>query len=683
MGANGGRRRDQRAEQLPRDKFVNPYTFVSLPDPAGMVRRPPNGHHRLPPDAYCGRIVVRWRTHSPLLYRMPTSENDRWNMWRMNGTVGLPGSSVKGAVRSVHETLFGGCMRVLDLDNVAVHREPAAPRKDGSLVLAVVETVDSAGRVTVRRCDEVCWVDHRALLELFGGDHREVRTGQRLRVLRLPPPNGLGRRHVRNVMDLAPADGSGNEWVLIVSDTSARHRRRGVYFAAGELTGKTETLTAEVVETYRREAAGTDDVRAGRTGRIQVRWKGKTIGWRRPVGRELTEGDVVWLLRKGGRTVRVLRSQIWRRAGRHPVAKRLDEAWYPCGAPPHDSGELCPSCAIFGSAGEEEAHRGADRRAVSYRSHVRFGPALAVGTARCERVELAPLASPKISSGQFYLEPPDDPTPGERNRNIPLANWGSSADQPSPRRIRGRKYYWHGYVDDPNRPARHEARERHRKGKLVNDVEYLVPGAELESTITFDGLTAPQLGSLIAAIDPARVLDNQRPRGITDRGPVRARLGGARPFGFGTVEVIALELETQTAAERYLGKPPQPTEPATLIDSARASVPPEVKATWPQVAAVLTQRWVPAERIWYPPGDLWPPGAKPTDAFDESYAFFGRSNGKYLRNRPSTRFVALPGAAKEDQSLPIEPEPLSHTGRQRNRDPNRGSRGKNQRGRRR
>lgn len=86
-------------------EFINPYTFVPLPERIGRAR--PAGHHQALPGNLCGRMTVTWKLRTPLLLpRQHAEVND--------GPVVIPGSSVKGAIRSLHETLMGGCLRVLE-----------------------------------------------------------------------------------------------------------------------------------------------------------------------------------------------------------------------------------------------------------------------------------------------------------------------------------------------------------------------------------------------------------------------------------------------------------------------------------------------------------------------------------------------------------------------------------------
>ncbi|RMH79672.1 MAG: TIGR03986 family CRISPR-associated RAMP protein, partial [Actinomyces sp.] len=632
------RRRHELDENLTsEERFVNPYTFVGLPGPEGMQRELPAGHDRLAPGRLSGRLEVTWRAHTPILYRQPNSDGT-WSTWTHKGRPGLPGSSIKGAVRSIHETLFGGCMRVVDLDTVAVYREPA--RVNTGKLAVVREHDPHTDTLTVELCDDQRWIRHDVLLQVLG-DPSAIRTGARLSIHSAPDDKQLGRDLHLNPNGIS-ADPDG-KWVLLVTDAGARRAKRPVWYVVGHLSGKQRTIERKTLERYRREAAGSDDERLGLTDEVEVRFNNKTLGWRQPVRRDLPPGTVIWLRDDG----RIARATIWRRAGEHPVRDRLDPAWRPCGAEPHTGDELCPSCRLFGSAGDEAPHSGADRRAINYRSHIRFGPARAAGDVRTERTELAPLGTPRVSSGQFYLDPPPKRNLTDAETDTPLAHWGSRADRPTPRRIRGRKYYWHGLND------RHRTRDHHTNNKMVTKVELLPAGTELRASIHFSGLTPVEVGQLIAAIDPARVLTEHRPHtDIRPRpGPVRSRLGGGRPFGFGTVEVTSLVVaDLHDATSRYTGADAPPDETDHWVAAAVDATPEPVRETWPQLAAALTDGWAPAERIWYPPGATW--DRKGTQAFDQSYEFFAASDGRHYPRVADRPLIRLPDADDPDPTLP-------------------------------
>jgi hypothetical protein len=125
--------------------FINPYNFVSLPD--ATPRSEPPGHHVLGEGRLRGRIEVEWVAASPLLFGVGSNSMLEEDAERP-GHFTVSGSSLKGAVRSLHESL-----------RRLVH--PRLPRTDGR------------PPPTAARCD------HRSRLA------RESRQGDALRRSRL------------------------------------------------------------------------------------------------------------------------------------------------------------------------------------------------------------------------------------------------------------------------------------------------------------------------------------------------------------------------------------------------------------------------------------------------------------------------------------------------------------------
>ena len=91
----------------------------------------------------------------------------------------LPGASVKGAVRAVHETLAGGCLRVFDADFIPSYRDHAQVR-GAEWKLTVVEKATSDGQpLSLALCDEVVWVGAGQLRQACGAS---LATGSRVRI---------------------------------------------------------------------------------------------------------------------------------------------------------------------------------------------------------------------------------------------------------------------------------------------------------------------------------------------------------------------------------------------------------------------------------------------------------------------------------------------------------------------
>jgi hypothetical protein len=641
--------KEQRERQDRHDRsFINPYTFV--PFPAAIDRRQPGGHLLLTPDRLSGSMQVRWELTSPLQAPEGTVKGE---------PLRLAGASVKGAVRSLHETLAGGCLRVLDEDFVPSYRDTASvpPRE---WTLAEVATVTHDGQpLTVRLCDPVVWVGSGQLRAACGSG---LATGSRVTLDLERATEKLGRLEL-------PADAeveAGGDWVVLLTDGGARRaevtdrktgdKRDGAYFAAcGHLpAGAEETPVAERAwKDFRRAVAGARDVQeraaATRAGqqfedRPLAGLRGKPpVGRRNAVTGRLATGDIVWVRRAGGEVDRLRLSVIWRHAGKGPMGKRVPKHLRPC----WDPARLCPSCRLFGSADTRPRQPDEEARQRSYAGHVRFGEALTATAVRLETIRRAPLGTPRPGAGQFYLRL-DDLAPASHEAERPTREWGARPDETELRQMRGRKFYWH--ADPTVQPVpRHTAREHQRNPRLSTE-QHLVPaGTMLTQTVTFDNLSKDELGSLIAVLEPHRVLPPDSPGSR----PLRLHLGGGKPLGLGSCTASMAQLRVWTAQSRYGEAEAVLADPDDYVRRFVESTPPAVVERWPAVTAVLAADSVDPRRVWYPPGAHWPDQRSTPKDFDEPFAFFTGTSGMFLAERGPRQLVPLPDPTDENQDLRI------------------------------
>lgn len=690
-------------------EFVNPYTFV--PHAPVPERKVPAGHAIMDADRFSGVLKVTLTAKTPLLVGgfTPDGKEEKAVLPRRKdpaGAVMIPGSGLMGAVRSVHEALAGGCMRVLDLNRAPVHRHPANEKETELLRLAVVTRIGASGQAEeVRLCDRWYWVP----AELLPGDGcgQPVRTGDQVQYERKPGetgdfpskavgggrkrrlvrgydaekyPEGLTPGDIVRLRGMAPV--SGDCKVVLVTSTNARGSEP-VYFAVGDIGPDSPSMTVpeSTWGLYLRTVDGADDLRpevlakkAGvKDGKRPVWTAGMTpeyadVWWpprpeeenqgqegergdtqARLIGKRLYHreyfhvGQPVWVAVLGNKVTEIRLSQLWRYEGSFPVGERLGD---PSGQAKGctDWRDLCWSCRIFGSADTEG--RGANELAEqnSYRGHVRIDDLLADRDVRPIEWDLAPLASPKPSAGQFYLDNKNRPGLAEQNTR-PMATWGSEADKTDPRPIRGRKFYWRTDTKadpDASEPQRGKARE-HQAGKALSKKVELIPAETVfTGRITFDNLSSEDYGSLLAALNP-RCLGTVHERGWEQS---VLSVGGGKPFGFGSVEIEVESVSVQGARERYLGESGngQVPEPDEAVRAFLEAVPPDVKLnTWPALRHALEFGFVNDEDVWYPPGD----GQRGDEGYDKSFEFFALTNGlRYSEGHGDRHLVRLPDAAR-------------------------------------
>lgn len=684
--------------------FVNPYTFVPLPQ--AVHRHAPHGHDvaALPDGTplLSGTIDVRWTLHTPLL--LPTRAREE--VWlRSAGSQGddlaIPGSAMKGVLRSVHEALFGGCVRVVDDGFVPVYREPARPRgqQDG-WVLAVVATSEAGHPRELRLCADTAWVDGWSLHQAWGKRHLpDVPTSGDVLAIAATPRKTELRSEFRDVTSVrrvatSEIDPPAGARALLVTGTGARKKTRrvpardgrppqvvvaGIYWATGAITDEVVPLTEDAWKTFEREAAGTHDRRrlVGVEGREHPDWRTSTptelVRWRRPgdspmQGQEraiarrkrstgyLHVGDVVWAHvgpTGDSRVVdRLALSAIWREGGAGPVNERLPRSTQAC----HDADRLCLSCEVFGSADTTGERQGRGEQ-DGYRGHVRVGGLRSTSVARPQLVDLAPLGSPRLGTGNFSLT-------GERptvSRGQRPGHWDVP---PGERRmLRGRKFYWHSDPAEQQHrwhdegvlaaPFRYERRPGQTDKLSADEPRLLWPaGAVLTQRIVFSGLTGAALLSVLLCIDPTPLLGSVRP----GHGGFALRMGGGKPLGLGSVSA-EMTCSVTTVAGRYRPGDPVPiptvaSHCGALIQRIGTGV---LSSTAPGVARVLDRRglgeWV--NHVWYPPGADWTQAG--SEAFDESYRFFANNDGEQLRDS-SKPYETLPDVLADPPTLPVAPE---------------------------
>ncbi|GGL05094.1 TIGR03986 family type III CRISPR-associated RAMP protein [Mangrovihabitans endophyticus] len=600
-------------------QFINPYTFVPFPGrDAVLDRGEPAGHDRPVADGWHGTIEWEFECVSPLLVRWPTAEARTYDVPHRPGADGsrrpvLPGSSVHGAMRALHEILAGGCLRVFDPQFSPSYRDPMREGGFDRWRLARVEQVDNDGRPTqVRLSEPTTRVKGKLAFSAFidaAALPPNLTSGDRL-TISLPEASDVMYRPEYKQVTSVRRDADG-DWVVLLTDGGTRYRKAeqsngprpqervptAYFIAAGRLGSRTIEVTDAAWAAYRTAALGSDDYRRAnqqlrqslraaeeepRDGAeqahpgarelafadypavrpIPVEHENARGGSRHPVYPFLHPGQVVWARVENETVVELKASWFWRHSGEGTSADRVPPGLLPCREPD----ALCPSCRMFGSAealepGTEQAGPAAQ---FSYRGHVRVQDAIAAEDARIEQVRLAPMGAPRPGAGQFYLRtggPGGKGRPqmaGEHER--PLREWGSGADDGQARMFRGRKMYWRT-TDTPPR-QRFKARSHHSE-ELVSSVKVFTAGSRFAVRLTVENLTAAQVGALVCTLDPARLFHRARAKDSTVAAQSRPEgldaadetfvvpLGGGKPFGFGSCATRAIRLHRLDPAARY------------------------------------------------------------------------------------------------------------------------------------
>ena len=635
--------------------FVNPYTFMPLPQK--VVRRQPPGHDPGPDEArerYVGALEVTWHIQSPIA--IPTEE---WGS--IGGDVRIPGSSIKGAVRSTHEMLFGGCLRQVDLGYRPTYRQ--LPNMDALKDWRMAVVLDDDEVLLCEEEKKRSSVDSETLRQRLGG---KARTGD---VIAVNSKNDWKDKPERRVAERfqvrdRPADESGYEdlagcYVVLITKEGARHETATVkgkkvrtkwYWSLGKLTRERATISSQAKRDF---SWAMMEARPDGERWIDV-FRGKTkLGQARGNKHALEPGSVIWVKVRDGEVIAIKLSQFWRERSKECLGDRIPQEARPCD---DENLRLCPSCSVFGSADTlndkadtDERRREGDQR--SYAAHVRFGSAVGVDLQGRE-VTLAPLGQPHLGAGLTYLEPtPPEAAPASRDER--WSRWDS--DGTPKRQLRGRKFYWHSNPERQldhlqhtqgvgNVPGRHLKREHH--GAEMCTKAQLVTDGTFRQTITFDGLDQFGVASLLAALQPGRLLGD---------GEFALHLGRGKPLGLGSVTAEITSARITTVAARYGDKAEIPLE-KFVIDPA------EVRTRCGDLDAVhegarkvlrldgLGENWW---KVTYPTTQPWQQfGSK---EFDESFKFFkdfggpAQSKNRKVSWKPGA-WRPMPEITADDQS---------------------------------
>ena len=328
----------------------------------------------------------------------------------LNGQAILPGSSIIGAARALHEALTDSCLRVIDLDFLPVHRDPAVAQAAAQWRMAVATGPDE-----VILCDPITFAGnpYPAVWIKAGSLDRHMRVNATQRFHVTAEDHDLTVRHARleggegvAVTRCESSQCDATHWRTIVSSTvgkrvrSPRHDQHPYHlpFAPEGSEDSVAPLSKSVTSALAYDAKDAGDVVAAR--RVTTATFRSVTGDRRSArgaaARERRLGTSGWTTPgRANLLVGVVAN------GRCPpgVRQRIG-AYTPC----DDATARCPSCAMFGMVEERDGGKEQGAATVqAYRGHVRIGMA-SVSEVDEEAVRLTEMGAPRPGAGQFYLE---------------------------------------------------------------------------------------------------------------------------------------------------------------------------------------------------------------------------------------------------------------------------------------
>lgn len=492
--------------------FVNPYNFISFP--AHKAKAYTDS------DRHTGVIHYTVTTKSPLFIPNSSSaqaftesdkdrdhksydffsyteldEGERYE--NVYHTPVIPGSEMRGVVRSVYEALTDSCMGNLNENTYPVKR--SAARFNPGLICR-----DKYGRYTLHAAESL-----RIAMQSDDkdGDMRNLKDGEIVHFSnpqrgdkRQPKPiRFYGRKspqHVKNGYLIKWGMGVKKAYYHVFVDKNMTENIRSINSNGGE--DLHEKLKAVVMSYLEQPALKSENKKAYEDymAAMDSFFAGKGEGCF-PINYSI-EG-------KGASQLFYPAPAVYSKEVSMRNLRQLAGEFAPCDAP--DNADRCPACDLFGYIGSGKGRGKA--------SHIRFADLQVKnvgdpkGLYMCDKITLQALGEPKLGNVEFYLKKPTDHA-SYWTYDYYVENGKLYVKTGA---LRGRKFYWH------NQNVFKKSVEVSKLNKTVRPVKENV---SFTGELFFEDISEKQLKQLVWILN-----SGSEKLGL--------KLGGAKPLGFGSV----------------------------------------------------------------------------------------------------------------------------------------------------
>lgn len=495
--------------------FINPYNFVNVDFKSEPART--DESERKANVGSSGVLHCKLITRTPL--SIPdTAEADLSKkhkeydfMRNAEGVPMIPGSSIRGAIRSVYEALTNSCMSTVD-ENQSITYRTKDPFEPGLLLLddhgeyhlyrakRFIFGVRGGAYARYDKEPELFSLDISKLKEYEYGDTvyiSAIKTSGKNKPFKTSRGYPTKSIFIKE-MTSKKQDGL-TEGYICIGEPFARKKHFESVFVKGEeiILPKHDNNTSmlakpvrdlnEIINIYNDEKVNSN----AKTGSFyknrdyKILKKGKYY----PVWYKLFKRDEVI------ENIHLSVANIGRAAYHADMGDMLSE-YISC----DKRNAVCPACSLFGMVGTE-----------SMGSRVRFSDALMDRPVeKTGRVVLKELSSPKISYMPFYLISRN----GEYDKDISYDNEAYD--------IRGRKFYWHN-------TNKNTYIEQNGKNERNSSVELIGKDNTFSFDVYYDCLSQEEIDRLIWTLSLG---END------EKGKYCHKIGHGKPIGLGSVKIV-------------------------------------------------------------------------------------------------------------------------------------------------
>lgn len=465
------------------DRFVNPYTFVPLPK--GRAKRSDCTIAAEP--VFSGEIKCRLSAKTqiavPDILKNPLPDEDKrtepkeYDFFTLDGKAAIPGSGIRGVIRSVFEVLTDSCMHLNDKDDDYFHTR-VNKEKPGIITYDPKENVYKL--YEAERFRDKTETEHK--------------TGDIV------------------YFNSKPGEGKACDLIDFYRERRGDDDIPGVYLRVNTFNSKDRNgnPTKSNPSVFRAIDNGEaiDDAYIDCLKQNVKMYQGihqeeysNLIDEMKSKGRQLP----VWYWQDTSterKDYYLAPSQYSRAVFRNkPHDIVLNAKMQACTS----QKECCAACALFGFIAGENGN------SQSRASHVRFTDAIC-GQADCfDGSYLLPvLSTPRLSSFEFYLAGNEKNSLGPDSENVTIA---------------GRKFYWHA----PQNVITKDDDFAEEHPKMAARMQLVKKGSEFAFSVFYDRITEDQLKKLVFALN----------LGENYAGSVRChKIGHGKPAGLGSVKII-------------------------------------------------------------------------------------------------------------------------------------------------
>lgn len=527
-------------------RVVNPYNFI--PFEAEPDRQPQGSWYPDPKKLLSGWLDVDIRLKTPLIIpssvpvrtetvkkqikdRTKTMIHKTYGFYHLDGKPTIPGSSLRGMLRSLYEAASNSCLPFLMAEpkRPISQRTPlyAAFHRRGLLEYDMAKNTWSLWRARAVR-NQVLGSDVGDAV--YKQDDKAYKNAQRVAFTRVKDADGFERFHIEPdgskdsdveygyLQFSIPVVKSNKYYVAILTKTGDAPIHQ---WKPGD-SSPWDSLNGSVYDTCQNTAFHKRPTPSTQAALFQAMNTVKQKGGMIPVYFFEVErnGEKLYYF-SGAAAGRVQQRRKW---------PEIMGPYSPC-----DGKNLCPACALFGTAS-----------GTGLKGRLRFTDASPLRKLNEQEHTLSILSGPRPSAFEFYLRKPEDP----QGREITYWNFDyfgfrtqkqvkytdkdgvekektlerTEYDDLPEATPRGRKMYWH------SQPAP-DSREKSDHNSTMTAVFPADPRdglADFRSRIYFDRITEAQLRDVIWIVT----------LGENDPDSTRCqKLGHAKPLGYGSVKL--------------------------------------------------------------------------------------------------------------------------------------------------